>query len=462
MKPTLSENNQTQSLQTALFKLQKLSSKDFLDQFEETVQRLFGDPNSPIHTKLLSKENYLTLLKAGLMSTRIPEKYGGRKQNTAETLTVNKIASQYSLPLSLLIGINGALFFDNIQKFGSQALQEKVFKDFGTKPTSGAFLMTEPAFGTNATHMETSAEKLPTGDFKIEGTKHWQGLSGVFDWCLIAVREKINGLLSKNISFFAYENANGGVDMEKKLLPSGLALIQYGRNKINTILPAGQKLNVGTRELLNMLHSSRLQFPAMGLGAIEDTLNRTIAHTKHRLVQDGSLFEKDETQAKLFKIQAWKTITQGLFDFVNKNVDLLGKNSPLGFLANSVKALASDYTHAAATLSQKLYGAQGCDKNHEAQRAVADSYPFTIFEGENSVLYDQIGKMVRTASNKTVFEFFKNHEYTKDIANQFKDLLNFSFDPKKFSQRRRVLMGQITARLISFQFLKELSKTGLV
>ena len=86
-------------------------------------------------------------------------------------------ASSYeSLPLSLMMGINGALFLQPIANYGTEEAKNDVFSRVINKGKMGGLMITEPDYGSEALKMQTSVEYNASNQhYSVKGTKHWAG-----------------------------------------------------------------------------------------------------------------------------------------------------------------------------------------------------------------------------------------------------------------------------------------------
>jgi alkylation response protein AidB-like acyl-CoA dehydrogenase len=330
----------------------------------------------------------------------------------------------------------------------------------------GGLMITEPNFGSDALSMHTSFTE-ENGYFHIEGKKHWAGLTGMADyWLLTARRRAESGKLMRDIDMFVC-NVNAPkqqIVVEEYFENLGLYQIPYGRNKIDVYIPEEQKLiprTTGIQMLLDLLHRSRFQFPGMGLGFIKRILDEAISHTKSRLVGNKYLFDYDQVQHRLTRLQANFTICSA---FCLKSGEIAGIEndlSSLGLEANITKSVTSDIMQESAQSLLQLVGAKGYKLNHIAGRSVVDSRPFQIFEGSNDILYHQIAdsvlKLMKTAKEKSVYQFLKG--FTTRAADRIKDIVSFDIDAP-LVQRKLVEFGQVISRIVSMDLVLYLEESG--
>src|SRR5690606_35898544 len=138
--------------------------------------------------------------------------------------------------------------------------------------------------------------------YKSKGTKHWQGLTGLANYWLIASRKQLeNGELTRDIDFFICDTAQ---DRQKTVVEelydnAGLYMIPYALNTLDLEVPKNFKLQPetsGIKMMLDILHRSRLQFPGMGMGFIKRMLDEALVHCRNRIVGAGNLLSMDQIQ----------------------------------------------------------------------------------------------------------------------------------------------------------------------
>lgn len=443
--------------------------KSFIEQYRERLSNLFRD-------RLSEKEQctqrglppYVLrqILECNPLSTFIPESYGGRGARTHEALSMLETSSYQSLPLSLMMGINGALFLQPLVNYGSNEAKKTIFRRFLEKKNMGGLMITEPNFGSDALHMKTGFVKR-NDCYRIEGTKHWAGLTGWADYWLIAAREQDeSGKLSRDIGFFIHETNRGGIEVEEYYKNLGLYMLPYGKNSIDISVPASYRLkpkSTGVKMMLDVLHRSRLQFPGMSTGYLRRMLDEGLSHCKERFVGGSSLFSYDQVRERLAKLQSYFTVSSAMSHFTSSNVTINDDTSRMDLAANSIKTVTTDYMQAAAQSLLQLVGAKGYRLDHIAGRALIDSRPFQIFEGSNDILYQQISesvfKMMKRSKMNNLYDFLKQYSLTENAAGYFKENLNFEVD-YQMAQRKLVQMGRAISRIISLEMTIRLGENG--
>ncbi|MDA3957825.1 acyl-CoA dehydrogenase family protein, partial [Oceanispirochaeta sp.] len=138
------------------------SFKDYLKTYQEILKNLFTDQDSPEEAEQQRGIPQRVLDEIAVLSpsaVSIPEAYGGKGSKPVEILSLLESTSYESLPLSLILGINGALFLEPLAKYGEEKLKKDTFGLFLKNNSLGGLMITEPGYGTDALAMKTSWEK---------------------------------------------------------------------------------------------------------------------------------------------------------------------------------------------------------------------------------------------------------------------------------------------------------------
>lgn len=445
------------------------SFRQLLEEFKASMKRAFHEENKIdlfCSTRGIPPAVLKELMSGNPLALCIPKQYGGFGGSVKQNIAFVSAASYESLALSLTLGINNALFIQPVAKYGQESVKPKVFDQFLHNSCMGGLMITEPDFGSDALSMH-SAFIEKDGFYHIRGKKHWAGLTGMADFWLLTARKKTeSGALMRDIDMFICDvNApRQQITVEEYFENLGLYQIPYGRNHLDVYIPEEQRLiprTNGVQMLLDLLHRSRFQFPGMGLGFIKRILDEAINHTKSRLVGNKHLFDYDQVQHRLTRLQANFTICSA---FCLKSGEIAGVEndlSSLGLEANITKSVTSDIMQESAQSLLQLVGAKGYKLNHIAGRSVVDSRPFQIFEGSNDILYHQIAdsvlKLMKTAKEKSVYRFLKG--FTTRAADRIKDLVNFDVEAP-LVQRKLVEFGQVISRIVSLDLVLYLEEKG--
>ncbi len=443
----------------------------FINNLKSTLKSVFYEKDQ-IET-FVQKRGFPALVLRDIMaqnplSVGIPTQYGGRGAQVKECLGVLEAASYESLPLSLTFGINIALFLEPVAKYGQEQVKEGIFNRFLTQQNMGGLMITEPDFGSDALNMQTSFTK--SGEtYHLQGTKHWQGLTGLADYWLIVARHKdAAGNLGRDLGFFIcdVQQPEQHIKVEEYYNNIGLYPIPYGKNSIDIHIPEAFQLKpetTGLKLMMDLLHRSRFQFPGMGMGFIHRILDEAIQHCKSRFIGGKPLIALDQVKHQIARIQSAFTICSAMCHRSAEHSGIENNLAPDAVEANTMKAYITDLMQESAQTLTQLIGANGYKAESLGARGIVDSRPFQIFEGSNEMLYTQISEtvsklMVRTKT-MNLYNFLKTYDLTSEVAHHYQTLLNFTVDVN-LQQRKYVDLGKIISRVISTGFLASLANKG--
>jgi alkylation response protein AidB-like acyl-CoA dehydrogenase len=449
---------------------------------QQDIEIFIADFQQKLHTILLQNPEVETVNHpAGLsrpvldeilclqpLSLFIPRIYGGRAGSPHHCLSLLEAAGYESLAVSLMLGINGALFLEPLNKYGQQETKTKVYQSFVEKHAVGGLMITEPGFGTDALSMTTSYTLSEKG-YHIKGSKHWGGLTGLADfWLVTARKEKTTNRLARDIDLFVVDQskAEQRIEVKEYFHKLGLFLIPYGLNSIDLTAPTDSRLvpaTSGVKMLMDLLHRSRLRISGIGMGFITRILDEAIKHCQQRYVGKKSLLKYDQVQQRLSQLQAWYTINSAICLYAAKVSGVDNDLTLYNLEANSAKAVVTDMMQDAAQSLLQLTGAKGYRRDHIAGRGVTDSRPFQIFEGSNDVMYIQVAdafikEMIKTKETD-LYSFASRFALTSRIAEQYRQQLSIKLDLQS-PQRSRLHLGKIVARLITAEMSFDLLDGG--
>ena len=211
--------------------------QEFIKEYKQRLADVFSTEEEKHEDSLvrgIKPATFNQIMELAPLGAFIPSKYDGFGGHTSEALSMLEASSYESLPLSLMMGINGALFLQPVANYGSEEAKTGIYDRVMHDRRMGGLMITEPDYGSDALKMQTSFTK-EGGKYKIEGLKHWAGLTGMADYWLMTARGKdkngkynmneiqrlANKFIDKNYEFMGYEKfvnkiSNFEIDVLKK------------------------------------------------------------------------------------------------------------------------------------------------------------------------------------------------------------------------------------------------------
>ena len=443
----------------------------YTEMFQNLLRDLIEDAETietTNHIQGLPRPQLNRILEMNPLSVFIPEEYGGEGDIPSQCLSILESAAYESIAVALMLGINGSLFLEPVSKYGTPEIKRKVFVRFLKDKAIGGLMITEPDFGTDALSMQSRYQKTQAG-YKIQGEKHWGGLTGLADfWLVTARKQKSETVLARDVDLFVCEmdQPEQQIVVEEYYQKLGLFLIPYGLNKIDITVPEESRLipsSSGLKLMMDLLHRSRLRLSGIGLGFIKRMMDEAISHCRKRVVSGKTLVDYDQVQWRLAQLQAWFTISSALCRYAAEISDVKSDLSGFGFQANASKAVVTDMMQDAAQSLVQLLGAKAFRRDHIAGRAMVDSRPFQIFEGSNDVMYSQIADVttreMKRVKELNLFRFFAGYPFTSKAADHFKEFIDMRLASDS-SQRTRIRLGKISAWLTAAEQVINLEEAG--
>lgn len=445
---------------------------EFLTEFKATLKELFDEraQDESAYIKRDFAPDFLNRIMAHKpLSVAIPAQYGGRGALPKECISLLQAASYESISLTLIFGINIALFIEPFAKYGVDELKPAVFERFIERGHMGGLMITEPDYGSDALNMKTAYTQNEQGNYNIKGTKHWQGLTGMAEYWLVAARKQTSsGALSRDVDLFMTDDTQAAqnIKVSERFNNYGLYPIPYGRNEIDIEVPGSHRLipeTTGIKLLMDTLHRSRLQFPGMATGFVKRALDEATAHCNQRLIRGKALGQFDQVQSDLVKLERAYTLCSAMCFWSAENSSIDRDLSLQGIMANTFKALVSDLMQESAQILTQLSGSKGYHIGSLGSRAIMDSRPFQIFEGPNDMLFTQLAEMILKKMFKSkemnLYQFLKTYEYSAAAAELFAKDTNLTLE-KAMPQRKLVVLGRAMAKIIMADRVLDLSNAG--
>lgn len=340
--------------------------------------------------KQLFPHNQVTkLADLGFMGMMVDPKYGGSGMDTVSYVLAMEEISKVDASTSVCMSVNNSLVCWGLEAFGTEEQKQKYLTPLaqGKKDGelyTGAFLLSEPEAGSDATSQQTKAEDM--GDhYLINGTKNWiTNGSSASVYLVIAQTDAAKG--SRGINVFIVEKKSPGIVVapkENKLGIRGsdthsILLTDVKVPKENRIGENG----FGFKFAMKTLAGGRIGIASQALGIASGAYELALAYSKQRKAFGKEIMHHQAIQFKLAdmatKIEAARLLCFKAAWEKDNNLDYTLSSS-------MAKVFASETAMWTTTEAVQIHGGYGFVKEYHVERLMRDAKITQIYEGTSEV-----------------------------------------------------------------------------
>jgi len=334
--------------------------------------------------KIFPKEGIKQMADLGFMGMMVEPKWGGGGMDSISYTIAMEEISRVEASSGVVMSVNNSLVCYLVEKFASDHLKEKYLKPLASGKKLGAFSLSEPQSGSDASNMRTFANK--DGDhYYISGTKNWvtNGINSDYV-ILFAVTEK--GIGHKGVSCFLVEKGWDGFETGKPenklgIRASDTCELYFDNVKIpakNLIGNEGE----GFKIALATLDGGRIGIASQALGIAQASLNASVAYSNER-IQFGKPISKN--QAIQFKIADMGMEIEAARLLIRQAAWKKDQKQNYGHLASMAKVYASEVAMRASTQCVQIHGGFGYMRESGIERLMRDAKITQIYEGTSEI-----------------------------------------------------------------------------
>jgi len=320
----------------------------------------------------------------GLMGMMVAEQYGGAGLDTMSYVLAEEEISRVDASVGVIMSVNNSLVCWGLEKFGSEEQKEKYLRDLATGRTLGAFALSEPEAGSDATNQRTTAAK--DGDhYIINGTKNFITNGSTADVVLVmASTDRSKG--AKGVSAFIVEKGTPGFSVAKKEKKLGIRSSDTVSLAFQDCrVPAAHRIGeegFGIKFALKTLDGGRIGIAAQALGIAQASLDASLRYSKERKAFDKPIAE---LQAIQFKLAEMATDVQAARLLLWHAACLKDQGMAFGPVAAMAKLLTSRVAVKAALEAIQIHGGYGYIREYKVERYLRDAKITEIYEGTSEI-----------------------------------------------------------------------------
>jgi alkylation response protein AidB-like acyl-CoA dehydrogenase len=335
------------------------------------------------------KEQVLKLAELGFMGMMVKPEYGGSGLDTISYVLAMEEISKVDASTSVCMSVNNSLVCYGLQEYGNEEQKQKYLTPLaqGKKDGDlyiGAFLLSEPEAGSDATSQRTTAEDK--GDhYLLNGTKNWiTNGSSASVYLVIAQTDAAKG--SKGINAFIVEKNWPGVTVGAKENKMGIRGSDTHSISFQDVkVPKENRIGddgFGFKFAMKTLAGGRIGIASQALGIASGAYELSLKYSKERKAFGKEIMHH---QAIQFKLADMATRIEASRLLCLKSA--WEKDNHLDYTLSSsmAKVYSSETAMWASTEAVQIHGGYGYVKEFHVERLMRDAKITQIYEGTSEV-----------------------------------------------------------------------------
>lgn len=334
-------------------------------------------------------ENIRTLGENGLMGIEVPAEYGGAGMDPVSYVLAMIEIAEADCAHSTIVSVNNSLFCNGILKFGTEAQKQKYVRAIAEGKEIGAFALTEPQSGSDATAMRCKAVKQADGSFVINGKKSWITSGPVAKYIILfAITDPSKG--AKGITAFMVDTAKPGFHRGKTepklgIRASATCEIEFQDYVATPDEVVGQE-GEGFKIAMGVLDAGRIGIASQAVGLARAAYKAAVAYVKERKSFGQPIGSFQMIQAKIAdmkcRLDAAELLTLRAAWAKGEADRSGGRFSTEAAVAKLTASEAAMYiTHQAL----QIHGGMGYSKEMPLERYFRDAKITEIYEGTSEI-----------------------------------------------------------------------------
>lgn len=320
----------------------------------------------------------------GFMGMMVDPKYNGGGMDTISYVLAMEEISKIDASCSVAMSVNNSLVCWGLEKYGNEEQKQKYLTRLATGELLGAFCLSEPEAGSDATSQQTTAEDL--GDhYLLNGTKNWITNGGNADiYIVIAQTYPEKG--HKGINALIVEKGAAGFTIGKKEDKMGIRGSDTHSLMFNDVkIPKENRIGedgFGFSFAMKTLDGGRIGIAAQALGLASGAFELALAYSKERKAFGKQIAQH---QAIQFKLADMATSIETARLICLKAADLKDRGENYSTESAMAKLYTSEIAQKVCSEAVQIHGGYGYVKEYHVERLMRDAKITQIYEGTSEI-----------------------------------------------------------------------------
>lgn len=320
----------------------------------------------------------------GFMGIMVDPKYGGSGMDAISYVLMMEELSKIDASASVIVSVNNSLVCYGLESYGNEDQKQKYLTKLATGEYVGAFCLSEPEAGSDATSQSTTA--IDKGDhYIINGTKNWITSGGRADvFLVIAQTDREKG--HRGINAFILEKGMEGFSVGPKedklgIRGSDTHTLQFNDVKIPKENRIG-KDGFGFKFAMKTLSGGRIGIASQALGIASGAYELALKYSKQRKTFGKKIHKH---QAIAFKLADMYTEIQAARYLVMKSAWDKDQGNNYDMSSAVAKLYASKVAMEQTVEAVQIHGGNGFVKEYHVERLMRDAKITQIYEGTSEI-----------------------------------------------------------------------------
>jgi alkylation response protein AidB-like acyl-CoA dehydrogenase len=329
-------------------------------------------------------EQIKKLGELGFMGIMVDPKYGGSGMDTISYVLAMEELSKVDASASVVVSVNNSLVCWGLETYGTEEQKQKYLVPMASGQVHGAFLLSEPEAGSDATSQRTTA--IDMGDhYVLNGTKNWITNGNSATYYLVIAQTDIEKK-HKGINAFIVEKSWAGVTVGKKEDKMGIRgsdthSIMFQDVKVPKENRIGED-GFGFTFAMKVLSGGRIGIASQALGIASGAYELALKYSKERKAFGKEIMHH---QAIQFKLADMATQIEAARLLCFKAAALKDAHQDYVMASAMAKVYASETAMWVTTEAVQIHGGYGYVKEYHVERLMRDAKITQIYEGTSEV-----------------------------------------------------------------------------
>ncbi|MGI9146305.1 MAG: acyl-CoA dehydrogenase [Chloroflexota bacterium] len=358
--------------------------------FKRTLREFGLREIVPIAHELDEKEEYpratiAKMAELGLLGLLVPEEYGGAGASTLDYALAIEEISWADASHSVVISVNNSLVCEPILNFGSHPQKQRFLPLLTSGAGVGAYCLTEPGSGSDASNMRTEARHDGDG-YILNGTKSWITNGGQAGLYLVYAVTNMDVPRPRGITAFLIPSDTPGLRAgarEKKLGIRASSTTQMFLEDCRVPMDAALgKVDEGFRIAMATLDGGRIGIAAQALGIAQRSLDESVRYAKEREAFGHPIAEFQGLQ---WRMADMATRIEAARLLVYRAARMKDAGQAFGKEASMAKLSASETAMFCAHAAVQTFGGYGYSREYPVEKLFRDAKITEIYEGTSEI-----------------------------------------------------------------------------